>query len=108
MDEFNEGIFLKAVIEDVIVGSVRAVIQDGVCVIGKLIVNPDYQNQGIGKRLMKEIEETFSQVKRKELFIGHKSIKNIELYQKLGYQKYKEKEVNENLKLIYMYKEDRV
>jgi N-acetylglutamate synthase-like GNAT family acetyltransferase len=88
-----------------IVGSVRALIQDGVCIIGKLIVQPEFQNQGIGKRLMKEIEAAYRHVKRKELFTGHKSIKNIELYSRLGYQKYKETEVNEQLKMIYMYKE---
>jgi N-acetylglutamate synthase-like GNAT family acetyltransferase len=105
-DEFREGIILKATIEDKIVGSVRAFIRDGVCIIGKLIVKPELQNRGIGKRLMKEIESVYSQAKRKELFTGHKSIKNLELYNKLGYQKYKEIEVNENLKMIYMYKED--
>lgn len=104
-EEHNKGIILKVSNNDEIVGSVRALIQDGVCIIGKLIVKPEFQNQGIGKRLMKEIEETYSQVKRKELFTGHKSTKNIELYKRLGYEKYKEVEVNEKLKLIYMYKE---
>jgi len=104
-EEHNKGIILKVSNNDEIVGSVRALIQDRVCIIGKLIVKPEFQNQGIGKRLMKEIEENYSQVKRKELFTGHKSAKNIELYKRLGYEKYKEEEVNEKLKLIYMYKE---
>ncbi|WP_256762163.1 GNAT family N-acetyltransferase [Cohnella sp. WQ 127256] len=104
-NEFNEGILLKVTIGDEIVGSVRALIQDGVCIIGKLIVKPEFQNQGIGKRLMMEIEAAYTQVKRKELFTGHKSIKNIELYKRLGYQKYKEIEVNEKLKMVHMYKE---
>lgn len=103
-NEYNEGIILKATYNDEIVGSVRAFKQDGVCNIGKLIVKPEFQNQGIGKRLMKEIEDCYSHVKRKELFTGHKSTKNLELYQRIGYVKYKEKEVNEKLTLIYMYK----
>ncbi|WP_337100095.1 GNAT family N-acetyltransferase [Paenibacillus sp. YIM B09110] len=105
VEEYNEGTILKVTNNDEIVGSVRAITHDGVCIIGKLIVKPEFQNQGIGKKLMKEIEESYSQVKRMELFTGHKSIKNLELYKRLGYQKYKEKEVNENLTMIYLYKE---
>lgn len=105
-EEYDEGIILKAANDDVIIGSVRAIIRNEICIIGKLIVQPLFQNQGIGKRLMKEIEQFYSHVKRKELFTGHKSLKNLELYKKLGYQPFKEQIVNENLTLIHMYKED--
>jgi ribosomal protein S18 acetylase RimI-like enzyme len=74
--------------------------------IDKLIVKPTFQNRGIGKRLMQEIEQAYPRVKRKELFTGHKSEKNLRFYENLGYRPYKETEVNERLKLIYMYKED--
>lgn len=104
--EFNEGMILIASLDNEIVGSVRAVTQDGICYIGKLIVKPTFQNQGIGKRLMQEIEAYHPHVKRKELFTGHRSTKNIAFYEKLGYAAFEEVEVNESLHMIYMYKED--
>lgn len=104
-EEFKEGIILKAAVHGEIVGSVRAKIQDEVCLIGKLIVKPRYQNQGIGQRLMKAIEEAHGHLKRIELFTGHKSTRNLALYHKLGYRIYKEEEVNEDLTMVYMYKE---
>jgi len=42
--EMEYKIFLKAVINDVIVGSVRACKKDDYVFIEKLIVHPDYQN----------------------------------------------------------------
>ncbi|MFD0674896.1 GNAT family N-acetyltransferase [Cohnella sp. GCM10027633] len=104
-EEYNEGTIIKVINNDEIIGSVRATIRDGICLIGKLIVKPEYQNQRIGKKLMKEIEESYRHAKRMELFTGHKSIKNIELYKKLGYRIFKEIHVNDSLTLIYMYKE---
>lgn len=104
-EEYNEGTIIKVVNNGDIIGSVRATIRNGVCLIGKLIVKPEYQNQGIGKTLMKEIEEYYTHARRMELFTGHKSIKNLELYNKLGYRIFKEIHVNESLTLIYMYKE---
>ena len=81
-------IFLKAVSEGKIIGTVRAHEENGTCYVGKLAVVPDRQNKGIGTALMKEIEKYFTP-ERFELFVGSKSDKNIHLYQKLGYKIYK-------------------
>ena len=43
IDEFNNGIILKMVIDDEIIGSVRAKKQNGTVYIGKLMVHPDYR-----------------------------------------------------------------
>lgn len=104
-EEYRAGTVLKAIVNGEIVGSVRACIQDGVCMISKLIVKPDYQNQGIGKRLFREIEANYPHVKRKELFTGHKSAKNLAMYSGFGYEIFKEIVVNDGLTLVYMYKE---
>lgn len=90
---YRTHIFLKAVIDNVIVGSVRAHQKDGNCHIGRLIVDPKYHNKGIGSKLMKAIENTFSNIKRYELNTGYKSERNIYLYKKLGYVIYKEVEI---------------
>ncbi|MGQ9721967.1 MAG: GNAT family N-acetyltransferase [Candidatus Jordarchaeum sp.] len=103
-NDFPNQIFLKAVINGKIIGSIRAYKKDETCYIGRLTVHPDYQNQVIGKKLMSEIEAIFKDAKRFELFTGHKSERNFYLYQKGGYKKFKTEKVNENLKLIYMEK----
>ncbi|UII20517.1 GNAT family N-acetyltransferase [Fulvivirga ligni] len=100
--EWQNGTILKAVKEDEIIGAVRAHQDGDVCKIGKLIVKPDYQNQGIGKLLMLEIERQFDGCATYELFTGHKSEKNLALYKKLGYQKFKEEVINEDLKLVFL------
>ena len=87
-----------------IVGSVRATMVDNVCKIGKLIVKPDYQNQGIVKQLLKEIEKLFDNCSIYELFTGYKSEKNLAIYRKSGYQDCKEELIDGILKLIYLQK----
>lgn len=100
--DFEKWIFLKAVIDDKIIGSVRAYEKEGTCHIGRLIVHPDFQNRGIGTKLMKEIEKIFDG-KRFELFTGDKSQKNLYLYQKLGYKIFKEKKID-NINYMYLEK----
>ena len=60
--EFDYQVIFKAERGDTIVGSVRGYEKNGTCYIGKLIVDPVVQNQGIGTRLMKEIEQRFGEV----------------------------------------------
>ena len=82
---FKNHIFLKATVDGKIVGSVRASLNNGTCHIGRLVVDPKFQNQGIGKKLLCEIERKCASCKRFELFTGIKSAKNIHLYEKAGY-----------------------
>ena len=102
--DFSRQFFLKAVIDNRIIGSVRAYQKDETCHIGRLIVHPDYQNLGIGTKLMKEIEALFKDTKRFELFTGYRSSKNLYLYQKLGYTPFKTEEIHARLKLLYLQK----
>ncbi|MFB3895802.1 MAG: GNAT family N-acetyltransferase [bacterium] len=103
---FQDKTFLKAVIDTRIIGSVRGYEQDGTGYIGKLIVHPEFQNLGIGQKLMAAIEIRFGSVQRYELFTGHKSQRNIYLYQKLGYKIFRREKVSENLELVYMEKKN--
>lgn len=59
-EQFKDHIFLKAVSEGKIIGTVRAYEKNGTCFIGRLAVCPDMQNQGIGRALMEKIESCFS------------------------------------------------
>ena len=60
LQEFDHGIFLKAIDKsDTIIGSVRAFPNNGTLYIGKLIVHPAMQGQGIGTQLLHEIEALY-------------------------------------------------
>jgi predicted N-acetyltransferase YhbS len=105
--EFQNQLFLKAESKGDIVGSVRAFQKDGVCFIGKLIVSPSHQNQGLGSMLLNEIESKFSTVKKYELFTGDKSEKNLHIYKKHGYKISGRKNVSDKLTLIFLNKNNK-
>ncbi len=103
-DEFEHKMFLKAVVDKKIVGSVRAHGEGDTCHIGRLMVHPEYQNCGIGRKLMYGIENLFESCKRYELFTGHKSEKNISLYKNLRYKIFKTEKINDKVSLVYLEK----
>lgn len=105
-EEYKNRVFLKAITDGKIVGSVRADEQSGICNIGKLIVHPEFQNKGIGTKLMSEIEKYFKACKKYELFTGKMSVKNIYFYNKLGYEIYKEVKVSDTLTFVYLEKQN--
>lgn len=102
--EFQQLFVLKAVHNSTIVGSVRAYDTEGTCHVGKLIVHPDYQNQGIATQLMNQLEICFSHCSRFELYTGYRSERNLYLYSKLGYVPFKTVKVHERLSFIYLEK----
>ena len=102
--EFQSHLFLEALVDKRIVGSVRACLDHGTCKIGKLIVHPDFQNRGIGTKLMAEIERRFIKAERFELFTGHRSERNLHLYRKLGYRIFKREKISDLLTLVYLEK----
>lgn len=103
-DEFQKGAILKAVDDGgVIIGSVRAYQDGGTVYIGKLMVHPSKQGQGIGTQLLLEMEKQYLN-QRYELFTSTRSEKNIALYQKLGYEIFDEEQVTEELRFVYMEK----
>lgn len=105
--DFETYTFLKAEYRDKVIGSVKAKVNDGYCWIGKLIVHPDFQRKGIGRRLLLEAESLFPEVKEFHLFTGSKSIGNISLYESIGYEKKEEfhDSKNPDVVLIKMVKE---
>ena len=82
-EEFRASLVLKATAADRLVGSVRAKVDDvsGTAAIGRLIVRPEYQGQGIGSQLIKAVEAACAGVAKFELFTGSRSEATIRLYQ---------------------------
>ena len=106
--EFNKNntvVILKLINEEHkrIIGSVRAYEENNRIYIGKLIVHPDFQNKGLGTRLLNEIETYFPN-KTFELFTSSKSEKNLNIYKKNGYKEFKKIKGGDNYELIFLEK----
>ncbi len=69
-----------------------------------LAVAEDCQNQGIGTKWMREVEQHFDQAGRYALFTGQRSERNLHLYQKLGYEPFRRERVSEALTLVFLEK----
>ncbi|WP_338077702.1 GNAT family N-acetyltransferase [Acetobacterium wieringae] len=86
-----------------LIGSVRGFVDNDTLYIGKLIVHPDYQGNGIGTALLKEIEKDNSGL-RQELFTSDQSLRNLRLYKRLGFVQFKIKPLSKDLNLVFMEK----
>jgi ribosomal protein S18 acetylase RimI-like enzyme len=102
--DFESQFFLKALLDERIIGSVRAYSKEGTCYIGRLIVHPDFQNRGIGTGLMNELERIFNNCRSFELFTGDRSERNLYLYQKLGYKIFKTAKITDQTTIVYLEK----
>lgn len=103
--DFSKGMILKVAIENTIVGSVRAYKNNDTCHIERLVVLPEYQNRGIGKALMNEIETRHTNVVRRyELFTGSRDSRNLHFYDQLGYKSYKTEKLNDEVTFVFMEK----
>lgn len=102
--EMQRRLFLNVRADGVIIASVRAHMAEETCFIERLIVHPDFQNQGIGTQLMQEIETLFPDVHHFELFTGHRSERNLRLYQKLGYAEFRRQTVTPQLTFVFLEK----
>ncbi len=103
-NEYAKGVILKAVDSSGrIIGSVRAYQDCDTVHIGKLIVHPEHQKKGIGTALLHEIE-TVCPSARYELFTSDKSQNNLRLYEKSGYERFKEQEMTPTLRFIFLHK----
>jgi predicted N-acetyltransferase YhbS len=101
----GDTIILKATRGGRLVGSVRATVQEQTCLIGRLVVVPDLQGEGIGTRLMQAVEaEVAGSVTSLVLFTGHLSAGNLKLYKRLGYAEYRRERVSDQLVLVHLRK----
>ena len=103
-EEYNNGLILKMTEGDKIIGSVRAYEKRRTAYIGKLFVHPDYRNRGYGSMLLRAIEKFFFEC-RLELFTSTKSVDNIRLYESLGYRRFKEEKIDDELTFVYLAKD---
>lgn len=108
-EEFGRLTILKAVDRTGnIIGSVRGGLDSGacppVCRVGRLIVHPKHQRQGLGTALLAAIEASFPGAARFALFTGAQSQGNLRLYQRQGYQPVDARAVKPGLTLVFLEK----
>ncbi len=101
---FKTHTILKATQDGKIIGSVRFLEEGDTCFVGRLLVDPVFQNQGVGAELLRQVECQSPRVKRFELFTGYKSEKSLHLYTKLGYTEFKTGKDKDGITLIYLEK----
>lgn len=106
-NEFESKVFLKAEFSGKIIGSVRFTVDGNEIEIERLIVDPSFQNQGVGTVLMKRVEQIADKEVTFKLFTGIKSSRNIHLYEKLGYNIYTQSETPQGVGLLHMQKSPR-
>lgn len=98
-------IFIKAVINGKIVGAVRGYAVAETAHLGRIIVHPYFQGRGIGRRLTAEIEACFPKVRRYEIFCGQRSERNLRVFEKLGYHRFKTEVFTPAITWVYLQKE---
>ena len=101
---FADHTILVATHNEKIIGSVKAKETNKSCFISKLMVDPNYQNHSIGKKLMSAIENEFSHVFKYELYTGYGRTKNINFYLNQGYKLSKVENYNSKIDIQYLEK----
>ena len=86
-----------------IIGSVRGNVTDGSLYIGRLMVDPEYQNQGFGKQLFHEIQSRLPHT-RAWLCTCPQVPEPYKFYKREGFKEYKSEEVAHGLTWVYMEK----
>lgn len=75
-----------------IIGGIRYQYDDGVVEVGRLMVHPDYRQQGLARKLLAFVDEQCSQDRRV-------------LYTKMGYKAVREIQDDTGLSFVYMEKQ---
>jgi GNAT superfamily N-acetyltransferase len=106
-EEYDSALFLKMVAGGRIIGSIRGRKEGDACLVGRLMVHPDFRGRGHGKKLIQRLEHEFDgdrDVKRFELFTGELSHDNIALYKSMGYVIFKNVPYDRDKNMVYMEK----
>ncbi|GAA0687553.1 GNAT family N-acetyltransferase [Kitasatospora atroaurantiaca] len=106
--ELAERHVLVARLGDEVVGTVRGRVDEhGTAKIGRLVVHPRMQRHGLGGRLLDAVERLLQSeypVTSFELFTGHRSLGNLRLYARHGYQQRGVREVSRRLSIVTLEK----
>jgi ribosomal protein S18 acetylase RimI-like enzyme len=96
------GVALKATDAGRIVGAVRGQLAGTTCLVGRLVVAPDRQRQGLGRALIRTLHERMPEATAFDLLTGHLSDGNLRLYRSLGYRETHRERMDDHLTLVHM------
>lgn len=96
------GVTLKAVDAGRVVGAVRGRLAGTTCLVGRLVVAPDRQGQGIGTALLGALHEQVPEATAFDLYTGHLSEGNLRLYRRLGYRETHRERMDEHLTFVHL------
>ncbi|MGN9780259.1 GNAT family N-acetyltransferase [Nonomuraea sp. ZG12] len=98
----ENGVVLKAVEADRIIGAVRGTSAGSTCLVGRLAVAPDRQGQGLGTALLTALHEQVPEAEVFDLFTGHLSEPNLRLYRRLGYRETHRERMSDHVTLVHL------
>ena len=96
------GVTLKAVDAGRVVGAVRGQLAGTTCLVGRLVVAPDRQGQGVGTALLNALHERVPEATAFDLYTGHLSEGNLRLYRRLGYRETHRERMDEHLTFVHL------
>ncbi|SEG83218.1 Predicted N-acetyltransferase YhbS [Nonomuraea solani] len=95
-------VVLKAIDDGRIIGAVRGRLSGTTCLVGRLVVVPDRQGQGLGTALLSALHERVPEAEAFDLFTGHLSAGNLRLYRRLGYRETSRERMDDHLTLVHL------
>jgi ech hydrogenase subunit C len=104
-NDFDRAIYIKAVINDKIIGSVRGQANKDTAYVSGVVVHPYYQRHDIGRQLVEEIEKAFPNAKRFEAFTGRPNVRALHLLGRAGYQEFTTEPFTPAITWVYLQKE---
>lgn len=102
--EQPDQVFIKAVVNGKIIGTVSAQGTNGRACLNQIHVHPYFRERNIGSRLIEEMEKAFPATKRFEARAGHKSRSILSELQQLGYQEFKTEAFTPAMTWVYVQK----
>ncbi|MHC2998484.1 GNAT family N-acetyltransferase [Microbacterium sp. HJ5] len=104
--ELVENLGCVAVDRGRLIGAVRAQASEGLLLIGRLVIAPDRQGEGIGSRLLEAVERRGreSGCREAELFTGSLSEANLRLYERTGYRETDRVEGDDGIEQVFLRK----
>jgi ribosomal protein S18 acetylase RimI-like enzyme len=81
---------------EVIIGAVYFWQKGKAATLGAIFIDPNYQNKGIGKEVMRLAEEHLPSAAKRTLDTPYKAFRNHHFYESLGYKKVKEIQPDKN------------
>jgi len=104
-NDFDKAIYIKAVINGKIIGSVRGQARDGTGFVSSICVHPYFQRRDIGHRLVQEMEKALPDAKRFEAFTGRPNERALHLLGALGYHEFKTEPFTPAITWVHLEKE---